>query len=196
MLPILPCLKTYFKSKGAQLPDTYSVKKSAEILEDCLLLPKLHLLMIPLVPNTKAYAPFPTFGCRKPDLIVNGEAHIKLTILESTLTTYKLINVDVENIGPVARQSLDEARVKEVYMEKYRQETENCLVKKIHLLVLIPKQCKADFETCVGMLLANRHVTAILVDQAILQFGRFASHTDKTEFSKFERTRQFLCQTI
>lgn len=43
-LKIIPHLKKYFKEKKAVLPDTYSVEKSVEILEDPLLLPKLHFL--------------------------------------------------------------------------------------------------------------------------------------------------------
>ncbi|KAJ8890156.1 hypothetical protein PR048_009663, partial [Dryococelus australis] len=46
-----------------------------------------------------------------------------------------------------------------------------------------------DFKPCVGIHLEIHHVTGILDDRGILQFGHFASHADKTEFSKFQRSK-------
>ncbi|KAJ8892776.1 hypothetical protein PR048_005357 [Dryococelus australis] len=161
---ILPHLKTYFKSKSAQLPDCLAAVHS----------------------------------CWTIHLLSEEKALINITV-EYMINCMKLQQV---KIGPVARQSSNEARVKEGYMEKYRLEVKNCLVKIVRKLIernplkykfvqastclehkkmTKPEQCKNGFETCIGMLLANHHVTAILANQAILQFGCFASHTDKTE---------------
>ncbi|KAJ8883475.1 hypothetical protein PR048_015319 [Dryococelus australis] len=153
-IKILPRLKTYFKTKSAQLPDTYSVK-SAEILEDCLLLPKLHFLTIASSFESflrdfkapKRMFPFLHFAC-----------------------SYKLINIYVENVDncvklrqvkiePAARLSLDEARVKEVYMEKYR---------------LRQKLSSEDWD-------------AIVVDQEMLRYARGASAKQKEAFAKQKR---------
>ncbi|KAJ8890200.1 hypothetical protein PR048_009708 [Dryococelus australis] len=203
---ILPHLKMYFKCKSAQLPDTYSVKKTAEILEDCLLFPKLHFFLTiassfkSLLREFQTPKPmFPFLHSAVENLTRELMERFIKPILESAHTTYKLINIDVENvdscvklrqvkIGPAARQSLNEARVKEVYMEKGKNylvkivrkfikrnplkykfvQASTCLDPK--KILTKPEQCKTGFETCVGMLLVNHHVTAILADQAFFQF--------------------------
>ncbi|KAJ8879966.1 hypothetical protein PR048_020587 [Dryococelus australis] len=158
-IKILPRLKTYFKSKSAQLPDTYSVKKSAEILEDHLLLPKLHFLTIassfePFLREFQTPKPmFPSLHSAVENLTRElMERFIKPTILESAHTIYKLINIDVESvdncvklrqvkIGLAARQSLDEARGKEY---KFVQASICLDPKKI---LTKPEQCKTGFKT-------------------------------------------------
>ncbi|KAJ8893866.1 hypothetical protein PR048_006467 [Dryococelus australis] len=202
-------IKILPRLKRVQLPHTYSVKKSAEILEDYFL-PNLHLFLMiasSFEPLLRVFqTPNPTFSSVY-SAVENVtrelvKRFIKPTILESAHTIYKLINIDVENVDNF------------LYGDVPSREAKNCLVKIVRKLIersplkykfvqasicldpkkilTKPEQCKTGFEACVGMLLVNHNMTAILADKAILQFSRFAFHTDKTEFSKFEWSKSQL----
>jgi len=153
VIKILPHLKTYLKKKGDDLPNTFSVRKLIEILQDPLLLPKLHFFLTIALAFESFLPEFQTSKRMFPFLHSSVELVrqlmkrlIKPTVLENATSAFKLVNIDIEDvanglklksvkIGPAAEHALTTLTVKDVVKEKFRLEAKNCLVRIVKKLV-------------------------------------------------------------